>query len=327
MNEQDRTSIHEAMEQQSISISKAGIVTSLQARCAVVAAANPIGGQYDSGATFADNVELTDPILQRFDILCVLQDVVDPLMDEQLAAYVIGSHRYARSLQVGLNINDGYDHELSNNILSVNFQISNANKSIPQIFLRKYLSHARETCQPRLHSIDQDKISRLYADLRRESATCGGVPIAVRHLESLMRMAEAHAKMSLREHVRDDDVDAAISVLLTSFISAQKFSVRKSLERGFRRYLTRADDFFHLLVHALRSLLREAQTYATLRAQQRGAYPNDLMLKVLVDDFEAKAREINYIGSLDEFYNSEMFLNQGFGFDSERIHILWFPSG
>jgi DNA replication licensing factor MCM2 len=121
----------------------------------------------------------------------VLQDVVDPLMDEQLAAYVIGSHRYARSLQ-GLNINDGYDHELSNNILSVNFQISNANKSIPQIFLRKYLSHARETCQPRLHSIDQDKISRLYADLRRESATCGGVPIAVRHLESLMRMAEAH---------------------------------------------------------------------------------------------------------------------------------------
>jgi len=59
MNEQDRTSIHEAMEQQSISVSKAGIVTSLHARCAVVAAANPIGGQYDSGATFADNVELT----------------------------------------------------------------------------------------------------------------------------------------------------------------------------------------------------------------------------------------------------------------------------
>jgi len=324
MNEQDRTSIHEAMEQQSISISKAGIVTSLQARCAVVAAANPIGGQYDSGATFADNVELTDPILQRFDILCVLQDVVDPLVDEQLAAYVIGSHRFARSLR-GLDSNDSNGHELSSS-LSVNGQIPEANKSIPQVFLRKYLSHARETCQPRLHSIDQDKISRLYADLRRESATCGGVPIAVRHLESLMRMAEAHAKMSLREHVRDDDVDAAISVLLTSFISAQKFSVRKSLERGFRRYLTRADDFFHLLIHALRSLLREAQTYATLRAQQRGAYPNDLMLKVLVDDFEAKARDINYIGSLDEFYNSKIFLKQGFCFDSERIHILWFPS-
>merc|ERR1719298_353903 len=103
MNEQDRTSIHEAMEQQSISVSKAGIVTSLHARCSVVAAANPIGGQYDSGATFADNVELTDPILQRFDVLCVLQDIVDPLMDEQLASHVIGSHRHAECLLDKIN--------------------------------------------------------------------------------------------------------------------------------------------------------------------------------------------------------------------------------
>jgi len=73
MNDGDRTSIHEALEQQSISVSKAGIVTSLQARCSVVAAANPIGGRYDSSLTFAENVELTDPILQRLDMLCVLQ--------------------------------------------------------------------------------------------------------------------------------------------------------------------------------------------------------------------------------------------------------------
>ena len=73
MNDSDRTSIHEAMEQQTISVSKAGIVTSLQARCSVIAAANPIGGRYDSRRTFAENVELTDPIIQRFDVLCVLQ--------------------------------------------------------------------------------------------------------------------------------------------------------------------------------------------------------------------------------------------------------------
>ena len=92
MNEQDRTSIHEAMEQQSISVSKAGIVTSLQARCSVVAAANPIGGRYDSSCTLSENVELTDPILQRFDCLCVLQDVVDPVADERLAEFVTASH-------------------------------------------------------------------------------------------------------------------------------------------------------------------------------------------------------------------------------------------
>ena len=79
MNDQDRTSIHEAMEQQSISVSKAGIVTSLQARCAVIAAANPIGGRYDPSMTFADNVDLTEPILSRFDVLCVVRDMVDPV--------------------------------------------------------------------------------------------------------------------------------------------------------------------------------------------------------------------------------------------------------
>ncbi|KAL5013410.1 hypothetical protein ScPMuIL_007680 [Solemya velum] len=92
MNDQDRTSIHEAMEQQSISISKAGIVTSLQARCAVLAASNPIGGRYDPSLTFAENVDLTEPILSRFDVLCVVRDTVDPVQDEQLARFVTGSH-------------------------------------------------------------------------------------------------------------------------------------------------------------------------------------------------------------------------------------------
>ncbi len=80
---------------QSISVSKAGIITSLQARCSVIAAANPIGGRYDSSCTLAENVELTDPILQRFDILCVLQDVVDPVADERLADFVVRSHMLA----------------------------------------------------------------------------------------------------------------------------------------------------------------------------------------------------------------------------------------
>src|SRR5271168_2710534 len=92
MNDQDRTSIHEAMEQQSISISKAGIVTSLQARCSITAAANPIGGRYNATVPFSQNVELTEPILSRFDILCVVRDTVDPSEDERLARFVVNSH-------------------------------------------------------------------------------------------------------------------------------------------------------------------------------------------------------------------------------------------
>ena len=92
MNDHDRTSIHEAMEQQSISISKAGIVTSLQARCSVIAAANPIKGKYDSALSFAENVDLTEPILSRFDCLCVVKDEVDLVTDHSLATFVLNSH-------------------------------------------------------------------------------------------------------------------------------------------------------------------------------------------------------------------------------------------
>merc|ERR1712048_273948 len=85
-------SIHEAMEQQSISISKAGILATLQARCAVIAVANPTEGRYDPERTFNQNVNLSDPILSRFDLLCVLRDEADAVKDERLADHVVCSH-------------------------------------------------------------------------------------------------------------------------------------------------------------------------------------------------------------------------------------------
>lgn len=80
------------MEQQSISISKAGIITTLQARCSIVAAANPIRGRYNAAIPFSQNVELTEPILSRFDVLCVVKDIVEPEQDYVLATNVIASH-------------------------------------------------------------------------------------------------------------------------------------------------------------------------------------------------------------------------------------------
>lgn len=85
--------------------------------------------------------------------------------------------------------------------------------------------------RPKLYELDQEKLSRLFADLRRESLATGSVPITVRHLESMIRMAEASAKMHLREYVRSDDIDLAISVAVGSFVSAQKMSIKKTLER------------------------------------------------------------------------------------------------
>ena len=91
--------------------------------------------------------------------------------------------------------------------------------------------YARTRVTPKLHNIDVEKISNLFVDLRRESKETGSFPITVRHLESTLRMAEASARMHLREYVRADDVNLAIKVATASFVSAQKTSIRKSLER------------------------------------------------------------------------------------------------
>ncbi|KAF2267390.1 MCM-domain-containing protein [Lojkania enalia] len=244
MNDQDRTSIHEAMEQQTISISKAGIVTTLQARCAVVAAANPIGGRYNSTIPFSQNVELTEPILSRFDILCVVRDTVDPTEDERLAKFVVNSHGRAHPL-----INAGYGFKDSTKpikdttqngeeTMDVDDQQEQATKEgeISQELLRKYILYAREKCRPKLYQIDQDKVARLFADMRRESLATGAYPITVRHLEAIMRISEAFCKMRLSEYCSAQDIDRAIAVAVDSFVGSQKVSAKKALARAFAKY-------------------------------------------------------------------------------------------
>ena len=238
MNDQDRVSIHEAMEQQTISISKAGIVTTLQARCCVLAAANPIGGRYDPSRTFAENVELSDPILSRFDVLAVVRDIVDPVNDERLASFVVDSHVKSNAnaeeeaedaqpqLEVGgvlrsfvmcCNVSPPLlflsKKELSFLFSFPGVMISHAPQDpeiIPQDLLKKFITYAKVKCTPKMHNTDYDKIAQVYAELRREAAVTHSMPIAVRHLESIIRMSEAHARMHLREHINSDDIDTAI---------------------------------------------------------------------------------------------------------------------
>lgn len=313
MNEQDRTSIHEAMEQQSISVSKAGIVTSLQARCSVIAAANPIGGRYDSSNTLADNVELTDPILQRFDILCVLQDTVDPVADERLATFVTSSHMKAIPTRDVVNGSvDLADGSTGNP--------TNRPGIIDQELLRKYIQYARTNVRPDLrnNAFDQEKVASLYVALRRESANSGGVPIAVRHVESIMRMAEAHAKMHLRDFVRDDDMDMAIKMMLESFIVAQKFSVRRALRRSFAKYITSGEDRAHLLLHILQDMMRKEQMYQVIRLRQKNL-SEDLLetLEVSLEELQDRARERRIYDVL-EFCKGTTFQEAGYYLDENR---------
>lgn len=302
MNDQDRTSIHEAMEQQSISISKAGIVTSLQARCAVIAAANPIGGRYDPSMTFSENVNLSEPILSRFDILCVVKDEMDPVKDQALAKFVVESH-------IRHHPNNDEQEENDKELLKNKLEI-------PQEMLKKYIVYSRINVHPKLNNTDQDKIAKMYAQLRQESMATGSLPITVRHIESVIRMAESSARMHLRDVILDSDVNLAMSMMLESFIDAQKYSVLKRMRSVFQKYLTFQKDHTELLFFILRQLALDQLTY--IRCKE-GATTSSV--EIMESDLAERAKQIN-IHSLKAFYESDVFKNNGFSYDGKRKAIV-----
>ena len=303
MNDQDRVSIHEAMEQQSISISKAGIVTSLQARCSVISAANPIGGRYDSSRTFSDNVELTDPILSRFDVLCVVKDVIDPITDRRLAEFVVNSHvkAHPKNFDDEDGVAAGFGNSTNND--------EDVAEALDQEMLKKYISYAKRFVHPKIKLQDTPKIAQVYSELRKESVTREGMPVAVRHLESTIRMAEARARMRLSLSVSPEDIDHAISVMLDSFIGTQKQSVQKSLRKKFARYAHFHRDFDSLLMEILRGIFRE------MNRLDREEEPIKCHL------LEHRAKEYGVM-DLNPFYRSQTFLQAKFTHDPELNVII-----
>lgn len=305
MNDKDRTSIHEAMEQQSISISKAGIVTSLQARCAVIAASNPIGGRYDASMTFAENVALSDPILSRFDILCVVKDEVDPIQDQHLAKFVVDSH---------------IKHHPNNANDVIPDSQTDDNQSVNQDILKKYLVYARENVHPKLQNMDQDKVAKIYSQLRQESLATGSLPITVRHIESIIRMSEAHARIHLRGSVQEDDMNMAVRMMLESFVETQKYSVMKTMRNVFKKYLLFKKDHSELLFYILRQLALDQLTF------MRGMRSENVnqVLEINEKDLLEKAKQVD-IHDLKSFYDSKIFKVNNFTYNSTRkviIHAL-----
>ena len=295
MNDQDRTSIHEAMEQQSISISKAGIVTSLQARCSVIAAANPYKGRYDKTRNFADNVELTDPILSRFDLLCVVKDEIDKVIDEKLATFVINSHIMSHPF--------GFEEDIKLNDRDIE---QNNLETLSQEQLKKYIIYARKNITPKLGDVNKEKIGKFYAEIRKESENVGGLTIAVRHLESLLRIAEAHSKMCLRENVRNEDVDFSIQMVLDSFLQSQKYTVQKTLRKKFIHFLNYQVDRIPLLLNILSKLAKEKMQYLKY-FNKLDSIPDEVTVNK--EAFEKEAIEMG-LSHLEDFYNSVEFKNK-----------------
>lgn len=168
------------------------------------------------------------------------------------------------------------------------------------------------------------QVSKLYADLRKESEISNGIPVAVRHVESVLRMTEASARMRLSPTVNEDDLNLAIQVMLESFINAQKFGVQRALRRQFTRYLDVGVDVNQLLLNNLRSLVREQQALSYVQtAGLRGieAMPDDVDVSLGALE-ERAARHGITKPQVTAFFSSPLFQSAGFVLDAAARRII-----
>jgi len=193
MRPDDRVAIHEAMEQHTISIAKGGIVATLNARAAVLAAANPALGRYDAYRTVAENISLPVTILSRFDLIFVLRDVPEKERDSQMSEHILELHRMG---------------------------ISPVEAPMKSDLLRKYIAYAKGIT-PTLTPEALRHLKDFYLEMRSASEAEGSpIAITARQLESLVRIAEARARVALREEILDEDAEHAIAIMKRSLEEA-----------------------------------------------------------------------------------------------------------
>ncbi len=188
MDPNDRSAMHEAMEQQTVTISKANVQASLKAETSVLAAANPKFGRFDPSQPIAQQIDLPPTLINRFDIIFTLRDIPDRMKDEQIAEHVLHEHR-----QEGEGM------------------------LIPRELFRKYVAYAKQRIRPELSDEAIKEIKEFYVELRNKPiASEGGlrpIPISARQLQALIRMSEACAKMRLSKKVTGEDARKAIELM------------------------------------------------------------------------------------------------------------------
>ncbi|CAL9687718.1 unnamed protein product [Knipowitschia caucasica] len=211
----------EAMEQQSVSLAKAGIVSSLPARTSVVAAANPIGGHYNRGKTVSENLKMGSALLSRFDVVFLLLDIPDESHDRRVSEHVMANRSGKGRMSSSVVSRDNGQMESSILLqhsdlpLSERLQVSMGETvdPIPAFLFRKYISYARQYVQPSLSSEAAETLQSFYLSLRAQGQAADATPITTRQLESLIRLTEARARLELREMANKSDAEDVVEIM------------------------------------------------------------------------------------------------------------------
>ncbi|XP_073648792.1 DNA helicase MCM8 isoform X4 [Tursiops truncatus] len=218
----------EAMEQQCISLAKAGVVCSLPARTSIIAAANPVGGHYNKAKTVSENLKMGSALLSRFDLVFILLDTPnedhDHLLSEHVIAIRAGKQRAVSSATVArMNSQDSNTSILevvSDKPLSERLKVvpGETIDPIPHQLLRKYIGYARQYVSPRLSTEATQILQDFYLELRKQSQRLNSSPITTRQLESLIRLTEARARLELREEATKQDAEDIVEIMKYSML-------------------------------------------------------------------------------------------------------------
>ncbi|KAM9740010.1 DNA replication licensing factor MCM3 isoform 1-T1 [Dama dama] len=258
MSDMDRTAIHEVMEQGRVTIAKAGIHARLNARCSVLAAANPVYGRYDQYKTPMENIGLQDSLLSRFDLLFIMLDQMDPEQDREISDHVLRMHRYrapgeqdgdAMPLGSAVDIlatddpNFSPDDQQDTQIYEKHDSLLHGvkkkkEKMVSAAFMRKYI-HVAKIIKPALTQESAAYIAEEYSRLRSQdsmsSDTARTSPVTARTLETLIRLATAHAKARMSKTVDLQDAEEAVELVQYAYF-------KKVLEKEKKRKKRNEDE-------------------------------------------------------------------------------------
>ena len=211
MNPDDRSAMHQALEQQEISISKAGINATLKSRCSLLGAANPKYGRFDQYEPISEQIDLEPALISRFDLIFTVTDQPDEEKDRNLAEHILTTN-YAGELNTHreeLNSSNYSEEEVA----TVTDEVD---PTIEPELLRKYVAYAKRNCFPTMTEEAREAIQDFYVDLRAEGQDEEApVPVTARKLEALVRLAEASARVRLSDTVTEDDAERVIEIVRT----------------------------------------------------------------------------------------------------------------
>nr|XP_027193906.1 DNA replication licensing factor MCM5-like [Dermatophagoides pteronyssinus] len=212
MRDSDRVAIHEAMEQQTISTSKAGINAVISTECAVLAAGNPTFGFFDSTMSTSEQHNFESTILSRFDAIWLVRDLRYESIDKKIASHIYNIHRG--------------NHRFGDNMNSSSDLISNSSKNTFSFeHLKQYVQYCKTVCKPHLSANAAKYLENFYVEIREQARVLSKknkktqIPITVRQLESIARIADSLAKMTLSDVVTEQIVEEAIQIFKLSTLA------------------------------------------------------------------------------------------------------------